>query len=150
MWSGNKKEKIETILPLTFEGKVTDIKDGDTYKVFYNGSEQTIRLAHIDCPEKSQPFGSKAKQFASDVCFGKYVVVKLEGKKNRYYRIIAEIILQDDTNLNKELVTNGLAWHFKKYSDRQEYAELEINARNKQIGIWSETNPTAPWDWRKK
>ena len=76
--------------------------------------------------------------------------MKLEGKKNRYYRIIAEIILQDDTNLNKELVTNGLAWHFKKYSDRQEYAELEINARNKQIGIWSETNPTAPWDWRKK
>ena len=56
---GNKKEKIENILPLTFEGKVTGIKDGDTYKVFYNGSEQTIRLAHIDCPEKKQPFGRR-------------------------------------------------------------------------------------------
>ena len=109
---GNKKEKIETILPVTFEDKVTGIKDGDTYKVFYNGSEQTIRLAHIDCPEKRQPFGSKAKQFASDICFGKYFVVKSEGKKDRYNRIIAEIILQDDTNLNKELVKNGLAWHF--------------------------------------
>jgi micrococcal nuclease len=65
-------------------------------------------------------------------------------------RIIAEIILQNDTNLNKELVKNGLAWHFKKYSDSQEYAEIEIDARNKQIGIWSEPNPTAPWDWRKK
>ena len=53
---GNKKEKIENILPLTFEGKVTGIKDGDTYKVFYNGSEQTIRLAHIDCPEKKATF----------------------------------------------------------------------------------------------
>ena len=94
---GNKKEKIETILPLTFEGKVTGIKDGDTYKVFFNGSEQTIRLAHIDCPEKRQPFGGKAKQFASDICFGKYVVVKSEGKKDRYNRIIAKIILQDDT-----------------------------------------------------
>lgn len=65
---GNKKEKIENTLPLSFEGKVTGIKDGDTYTVFYNGSEQTIRLAHIDCPEKKQPFGSKAKQFASDIC----------------------------------------------------------------------------------
>lgn len=147
---GNKKEKIETNLPLAFECKVTGIKDGDTYKVFYNGSEQTIRLAHIDCPEKKQPFGSKAKQFASDICFGKYVTVKSEGKKDRYKRIIAEIILQDDTNLNKELVKNGLAWHFTKYSDNQEYADLEINARKNQIGIWSEPNPTAPWDWRKK
>ncbi len=147
---GNKKEKIETNLPLTFEGKVTGIKDGDTYKVFYNGSEQTIRLAHIDCPEKKQPFGSKAKQFASDICFGKYVTVKSEGKKDRYKRIIAEIILQDDTNLNKELVKNGLAWHFKKYSDNQEYSELEISSRDKKNGLWSEPNPTAPWDWRKK
>ena len=76
--------------------------------------------------------------------------MKSEGKKDRYKRIIAEIILQNDTNLNKELVKNGLAWHFKKYSDSQEYAEIEIDARNKQIGIWSEPNPTAPWDWRKK
>jgi micrococcal nuclease len=147
---GNKKEKNETTLPLSFEGKVTGIKDGDTYIVFYNGSEQTLRLAHIDCPEKKQPFGSKAKQFASDICFGKYVVVKSEGKKDSYNRIIAELFLQDGTNLNKELVKNGLACHFKKYSDCQEYAELEIDARNKQIGIWSEPNPTAPWDWRKK
>ena len=145
-----KNEKIENKLPLSFEGKVTGIKDGDTYKVFYNGSEQTVRLAHIDCPEKKQPFGSKAKQFASDICFGKNVFVKSEGKKDRYNRIIAEIILEDDTNLNKELVKNGYAWHFKKYSDNQEYAELEIKARNNQVGIWSEPNPTAPWDWRKK
>lgn len=127
------------------EGKVTGLKDGDTYKVSYNGSEQKIRLAPIDCPEKKQPLGSKAKQFASDICFGKKVV-KSEEKKDRYNRIIAEIMLQDDTNVNKELVKNGLAWHFKKYSDNQEYAELEIFAVDKQIGIWSEQNSTAPWD----
>jgi endonuclease YncB( thermonuclease family) len=147
---GNKNEKIETTLPLSFEGKVTGIKDGDTYKVFYNGKEQTIRLAHIDCPEKKQPFGSKAKKFASDICFGNVVVVKSEGKTDRYKRIIEEIFLKDGRNVNKELVNNGLAWHFKKYSDNQEYAELEIKARSNQIGIWSELNPIAPWEWRKK
>jgi endonuclease YncB( thermonuclease family) len=146
----SKKEKTETNFPLSFVGKVTSIKDGDTYKVFYNGSEYTIRLAHIDCPEKKQSFGAKAKQFASDICFGKNVVVKSEGKTDRYNRIIAEIILRDDTNVNKELVKNGLAWHFKKYSDNKEYAELETFARDKHIGLWIEPNPIAPWLWRKK
>ena len=61
--------------PLIFEGKVTGIKDGDTYKVLYDGSEKTIRLAHIDCPEKKQPFGNNAKQFTSDICYGKNVTV---------------------------------------------------------------------------
>jgi len=146
----NKNEKSKFDLPLTFEGKVTAIKDGDTFKVLYSGKEHTVRLAHVDCPEKKQPFGSKAKIFASDICFGKVVVVKSDGKTDRYKRIIAEIFLKDGRNVNKELVKNGLAWHFKKYSDNQEYAELEIIARRNQIGIWSEPYPTAPWEWRKK
>jgi micrococcal nuclease len=146
----NKNEKSKFDIPLIFEGKVTSIKDGDTYKVFYNGKEQTVRLAHIDCPEKKQPYGNKAKKFASDICFGNVVVVKSDGNTDRFKRIIAEILLKDGRNVNKELVKNGLAWHFKKYSDNIEYAELEIIARNNHFGIWSESNPIAPWDWRKK
>ena len=130
--------------------KVIGIKDGDTFVVLIDGKELVIRLEHIDCPEKKQPFGTKAKQFASDFCFGKNVLLKHNNKYDRNKRLIAEVILINGININKELVSNGLAWHFKKYSDSQEYAELEIDARNKQIGIWSETNPTAPWDWRKK
>lgn len=130
--------------------KVIGIKDGDTFVVLIDGKDLVIRLEHIDCPEKKQPFGTKAKQFASDLCFGKNVLLKHNNKYDRNKRLIAEVILINGININKELVSNGLAWHFKKYSDSQEYAELEIDARNKQIGIWSETNPTAPWDWRKK
>ncbi len=129
--------------------KVIGIKDGDTYVVLIDGKEQVIRLEHIDCPEKKQPFGTKAKQFASDLCFEQFVQVNHKNKFDRNKRLIAEIILLDGTNVNKELVNNGLAWHFKKYSDNEEYAELEIKARNNQIGIWSEQNPIAPWDWRK-
>lgn len=130
--------------------KVIGVKDGDTFVVLIDGKEQVIRLEHIDCPEKKQPFGTKAKQFASDLCFGKNVLLNHNNKYDRNKRLIAEVILINGTNINKELVSNGLAWHFKKYSDSQEYAELEIDARNKQIGIWIEPNPTAPWDWRKK
>lgn len=129
--------------------KVVGIKDGDTIVVLMDGKEQVIRLAHIDCPEKKQPFGTKAKQFASDLCFGHYVSLSHNRTFDRNKRLIAEIILTDGTNVNKELVKNGLAWHFKKYSDDNAYHELEQIARSEKVGIWSEPNPIAPWDWRK-
>jgi endonuclease YncB( thermonuclease family) len=130
--------------------KVIGIKDGDTFVVLIDGQEQVIRLEHIYCPEKKQPFGNKAKQFASDLCFGQYVQLNHKNKYDRNKRLISEIILNNGVNVNKELVSNGLAWHFKKYSKDNDYSELEINARNNQIGIWSEPNPTTPWDWRKR
>lgn len=130
--------------------KVIGIKDGDTFVVLIEGKEQVVRLEHIDCPEKKQPFGTKAKQFASDLCFGQLVQLNHKDKYDRNNRLIAEIKLLNGTNVNKELVNNGLAWHFKKHSDNEEYSELEIKARNNQIGIWSEQNPIAPWDWRKE
>jgi micrococcal nuclease len=129
--------------------KVIGIKDGDTFVLLIDGKAQTVRLAHIDCPEKKQPFGNKAKQFSSDLCFGKFVELVHNNKYDRNKRLIAEILLVDGTNINKELVRNGLAWHFKKYSNDTEYAKLEIEARKNQIGIWSESNATAPWTWRK-
>lgn len=133
----------------SFRGKVVGITDGDTFKVLYNKKEYKIRLAHIDAPEKRQAFGSKAKQYASDLCFGKEVLVRPTQKKSdRYGRIIAEIIV-GKVNVNKSLVNNGLAWHFKKYSKSEEYALLENDARKRKVGIWSEKNPIAPWDWRK-
>ncbi len=129
--------------------KVIGIKDGDTFVLLIDGNEQTVRLAHIDCPEKNQPFGNKAKQFASDLCFGKNVTLVHKNKYDRNKRLISEIILLDEKNVNKEIIKLGLAWHFKKYSDNDEYAQLEIEARDKKIGIWSEPNPIAPWLWRK-
>jgi endonuclease YncB( thermonuclease family) len=130
--------------------KVIGVKDGDTFVLLINGREQVIRFAHIDCPEKNQPFGHKAKQFVSEMCFGKYVTLIQFNKFDRYKRLIAEVILEDGTNLNKELIKNGLAWHFKKYSKDTNYEELELQARLNKIGLWRDSNPIAPWDWRKQ
>jgi micrococcal nuclease len=129
--------------------KVVGVKDGDTFVILIDGNEQVVRFANIDCPEKKQPFGKKAKYFVSDMCFGKNIKLIHQNKYDRYKRLIAEIILEDGTNLNKKLVKQGLAWHFKKYSDDLEYSNLEIEAKNNRIGLWSEENPIAPWEWRK-
>ena len=129
--------------------KVVGIKDGDTFVLLKDGQELVIRFEHIDCPEKKQPFGKEAKKFVSNRCYGKYVSLKGSLKPDRYNRIIAEVILEDGTNLNQELIKNGLAWHFKKYSSSTKYAQLEENARKLKIGIWSIPNPIEPWNWRK-
>lgn len=131
----------------TFTAKIIGVKDGDTVVILWENKPQTVRLAHVDCPEKNQPFGAKAKIFVSDFCFGKKVQVVVAGKPNRNGRWIAEIFY-NNKNLNKELVRNGLAWHFKKYSKNQNYAQLEREARKNNIGLWQQESPVEPWNWR--
>lgn len=130
--------------------KVVGIKDGDTIELLKDGQTEIVRLAEVDCPEKAQAFGKKAKQFTSDLCFGKYVKLHGDSKRDQYKRIVATVIIDDTINLNSELLKAGYAWHFKRYSNNNEYALLEETARQQRIGLWADPNPVAPWEWRKE
>ena len=70
-------------------------------------------------------------------------------KTDRYGRLVAPVILPDGRDLSVELVKAGLAWHYKKYSDDEELARLEVEARKASRGLWSEPEPVPPWEWRK-
>ncbi|NVM62399.1 endonuclease YncB(thermonuclease family) [Mucilaginibacter sp. SG538B] len=130
--------------------KVVKIKDGDTLDLLTGDNQQvTVRLAEIDCPEKSQAFGQAAKKFTSDLCFGKEV--KLIGNEHdRYGRTVAQVVLIDGTNINYALVKNGYAWQYKAYSKNTELAALEQQAREDKLGLWQDANPTPPWDFRRE
>lgn len=143
---GNKKEYRSL---KTFTGKVVSIKDGDTFEVLYDGQAERIRLAEIDCPEKAQPYGKAAKNFASGLCYGKIVTVNSGGKRDRYGRVVGTITTQAGVNVNEALVKAGLAWHYKDYSESEALAQMEIQARAEKAGLWAGKNPVAPWDWRK-
>ncbi len=139
-----EKEKIE------LKAKVIGIIDGDTIDILYHQLPLRIRLEHIDAPEKrgSQPYGNKAKTILSDLCFGQDVTIITEGDFDMGGRLIGEIVNKNGINVNKEMVRCGYAWHFKKYSEDNNYDQLEKEARNKKIGLWREKNPIAPWDFR--
>jgi micrococcal nuclease len=133
----------------TFTAKVIRIIDGDSIVVLTDQNEQLyVRFEGIDCPETHQDFGTKAKQATSDLCFGKIVRVEQTGT-DRYRRMLAFVFV-GDTCVNKELLVQGMAWHFKKYNKDTELAKLEAKAKEAKIGLWTKENPVAPWDWRKK
>ena len=79
-WAGN-----------TITGKVVSISDGDTITVLDSSKTQhKIRLWGIDRPESHQDFGAKAKQFTSDLVFGKTVQVITEDT-DRYGRTVGTV-----------------------------------------------------------
>lgn len=143
----NSNKNIE--YPNEFIAKVIGVKDGDTIEVLYKNNPIVIRFEHIDCPEKKQPFGKKAKSFVSDNIFGKKVKIISKGKTDRWKRLIAVIEMENGNNLNKMLVENGLAMHFKKYSKDQSYAVLENQAKENKKGFWSLKEVIEPWNYRK-
>ena len=59
------------------------------------------------------------------------------------------MILPDGRSLNEELVYQGLAWWYRKYSKDQSLGELEAQARQAKLGLWADTEPVPPWEWRK-
>ena len=62
-------------LAADFTGRVVGISDGDTISALHDGRAEKIRLNGIDCPEKRQAFGQRAKEFTSKLVFGRDVTV---------------------------------------------------------------------------
>ena len=86
-----------------FSGHVVSVLDGDTIEVLHNNRAERIRLSGIDCPEKAQAYGQKAKHAASALTFGKDVTLRTHGT-DKYGRTLADVLLPDGTNVNHALV----------------------------------------------
>ena len=133
----------------TLTGKVVKIADGDTFTILAEGNKQVkVRFHGIDCPESNQDFGTKAKQFTSELAFAKTVNIQVLDT-DRYGRTIGIVTLPDGRVLNEELLRVGLAWHYKHYDKSDKYAQLENHARVNKIGVWSMKNAVAPWEFRR-
>jgi len=132
----------------TIFGKVVHIADGDTLTVLTASNQQVkVRLAGIDTPEKAQPFGNKAKQALAALSFQKQASVEVE-TKDRYGRSVGRVIVAGK-DVNAELVRQGMAWVYRKYTNDQKLYALEAKAKQAKRGLWSSDKPIEPWLWRK-
>ena len=136
-------------------GKVIGISDGDTITVLDEHHQQfKVRLAGIDCPEKSQAFGNRAKRTLSEKVFSQNV--KIETRDKDVFGRTLGIVKIGDEDINEFLILQGVAWHFKKYAHNQpqeeaeRYARAEQTARQNKRGLWIQDNPMPPWEYREQ
>ncbi len=132
-------------------GKVVGVSDGDTITVLRDKQPQKIRLYGIDCPEKRQPFGKKAKQFTSELVFGKVVEVE-PVTTDRYGRTVA-FVQVENILVNEELIKEGLGWVYVRYCKLPlcvEWQRLQLAARNQKRGLWGDSHHIPPWEYRSQ
>jgi len=130
-------------------GKVIRIVDGDTYHLLVDSNRTLkVRMEGIDAPERGMPFYRVSKDYLGQLCFNKPVKLKITGE-DRNGRTLGFTYLDDGRELGHEMIKAGMAWHFRRYNDDDELADLETEARKAKRGLWAENNPTPPWEYRK-
>ena len=88
---------VQPCLAADLTGRVVGIIDGDTVEVLHHQQAERIRLNGIDCPEKRQAYGQRAKQAASELVFEKEITLQTYDI-DTYRHTIADVIL---LNLNR-------------------------------------------------
>lgn len=130
-------------------GRVIKVVDGDTLDVLEANFQTTrYRLAEIDSPEKAQPFGARAKEALSAICYGKTAEATHTGNSHRG-RIVAHVKC-GGIDANRTMVATGFAWVYPQFVKDKSLFDLERSAREGRLGLWADTKPTPPWEWRHR
>ncbi|UCU92677.1 thermonuclease family protein [Hydrogenophaga taeniospiralis] len=130
---------------------VVGVTDGDTLKARCGtpGSYQVVkvRIGAIDAPEKSQAFGTRSRQHLNELCHLVQATIR-KTDTDRYGRTVADVECRGQ-DVATEQVKAGMAWVFDRYSTGYEWLYRHQDAaRNDGRGLWTDSEPVAPWEWR--
>ncbi|MEO0700970.1 MAG: thermonuclease family protein [Pseudomonadota bacterium] len=112
-------------IPLVLSGKCY-VEDGDTIKI----KGFAIRLAGIDAPELDHPYGKKSMWAMRHLCKGQIITAHVTDEMS-YNRVVATCFLPDGRDLAAELVKQGLAIDWPKFSGGKYRALETADARKK-------------------
>jgi micrococcal nuclease len=149
-----------------FTAKIIAVLDGDTVLVRRENGLVKIRLAEIDAPEKAQTFGETSKRSLSGMVLGKQVKV-ISQAVDQYGRLVAHLYMAaprptegrasggvplagDGWDVNAEQIRRGMAWEYSNFHSNQALIALQNEAKQAPRGLWAQSNPTPPWEWRKQ
>jgi len=139
--------------PVRIDGRIVAVADGDTLTLLdATKTQHKIRLDGIDAPEKGQAFGNRSKQSLSDLAFGREAQAHCP-KVDRYNRRVCKVIV-NGADVGLEQIKRGMAWAFVRYlkelepERREAYIAAEANARAEKRGLWRDSDPMPPWEWR--
>ena len=86
---------------------VTDVTDGDTFKI-QNG--QKVRLIGINAPEKNEKYYQESTKYLESLVLNKEVTMEKDvSDTDRFGRLLRYVYLEDGTFVNLEMVKFGYA-----------------------------------------
>ena len=153
--AANSLEKIgaakegESVAQYDLTGRVVRIADGDTVSILdHSNTQHKVRLYGIDTPERKQPYGQAAKKALAQLIDEKPVGVVIV-TTDSYGREVGTLY-SDGVNINLAMVESGFAWWYQHYAPYEHaLQEAEQRARNSALGLWSQPDAVAPWEWRR-
>lgn len=134
-------------------GRVVAIVDGDTLVLQVARQRHTIRIAGIDAPERVQSFGARSQANLGQMVFQQQAEADCTGRDGAGQSRCKVWIEGQDVGLRQ--LADGMAWWLREAVDAptseqaMAYQQAEMMARLRRLGLWSETNPTPPWNWGK-
>lgn len=130
-------------------GTVTKVIDGNTIEITTLQKEAYHVLLHgIDSPEPGQPHAERATQYLASLLLNKPVTISLHGRDRQGNRI-GDIHIEGAPDPRHEMLKAGLAWTSEHQPDPALEA-LKEQARQQNIGLWQESDPTPPWTYRRQ
>lgn len=134
----------------SYIAKVTRVIDGDTIHVQdADGKIHKIRLAMLDAPEKTQPYGDIATQKLKDLVLFRTVEIKFKCT-DKYQREVAYVFCKE-IDISAEMLKQGMAMHYHLLRENcSTYDNCEKEAKAHKLGIWQQEKVETPWDYRRR
>lgn len=138
----------------TTNAEVTRVVDGDTIEVRLDGGSATekVRFLGINTPESVDPrrpvqcFGKEASAFSKHLLDRQRIHLEPDlqaDERDKYHRLLRNIVLEDGTDVNASLVSLGYAQAYLSFplneQRKQQLRELERVAKIAERGLWSPT-----------
>lgn len=144
------KQQTNSVQQGTYTGTCIRVKDGEEfYLKTADEQELHIYLNGTDAPEYGQDPDTcqAAKDALSELVLNKKLRVEIqESKNNRHYAAV----YAGDTYINAELIRRGLSWYSSLHAPNDAALKAaDKEAKRNKAGIWAQSNPEAPWKWRK-
>ncbi len=129
---------------------VSNVVDGDTIDITMDDRTYRIRLIGVDTPETKHPskpvecFGKEASEFTTSTLLNQSVTLEFDdsqGQIDKYDRLLCYIFLEDGTNFNELLISEGYAYEYTyntPYKYQNDFKQAQQEAGSGKYGLWAD------------
>lgn len=128
--------------------RVVDVVDGDTVKIDYRGTVESVRVVGIDSPETRHPsepdecWGARSSAAAARLLVGKRVALVVDptqGRRDAFDRLLGYLDVPGAGDFGLRMIRAGHAVEYTyddAYQRQAQYRRAEQEARGSGRGLW--------------